>query len=91
MKKQKSISVLATLLLSSIVALATSHAIYVTTCGKTITGKDQSSFEYYGQWWDYVQDLNRQNCPNTQNQQMLQVNCTLAPDPGDMTVYRIQF
>ncbi len=66
------------------------YAYYKTSCGSTVVGYDQSQFEFYGQWWDYALSLNRHYCPLLGGIQILQIHCSLAPEPGMMSTYTLK-
>lgn len=88
--KRSLLFVILTLATQFVLSYANPYANYVTSCGKTIVGYEQSHFEFYGQRWDYVASLNSHYCfGGTPGINILQVNCTLAPDPDQMSTYRI--
>ncbi len=42
--------------------IAFASASYTTTCGKVVMGPGQEFFETYGEWEDFVRDLNEVYC-----------------------------
>lgn len=89
--KLRKIILMAAIAFASVFALASSpYAYYRTSCGKTVIGHEQSYFEFYGQWWDYVGSLNGQYCPGFSGMPLLQIQCTLSVGPDDMSTYTIK-